>query len=176
MLVSRDWKESPALTKWWHNEPKLTLNQTPISLTVQYDFVKSIMAANHISYMKIFSDTMIILYILILADTVQDSTQWPSVTGKTFSKNNFTIICCDTLRLCVSPLAALWPLPNLWLTLWRRSSFWGSPLSDLINQKPSSQAAGSPSFSGCCCIVFFLSPSLHRYAALILLLHYQRTL
>lgn len=79
------------------------------------------------------------------------------------------LICCGTFGLCVSPLVALWPLPNLCLTLWRHSAFWGSPLSDLINHNTSSQAAGSPSFSGRCCIVFSLSLSLHRYAALILL-------
>lgn len=31
----------------------------------------------------------------------------------------FTPICCGTFRLFVSPLVALWPLLNLWLTLWR---------------------------------------------------------
>lgn len=35
---------------------------------------------------------------------------------------------CSTLILCVSPLVALWPLPNLWLTLWRHSRF-GEALS-----------------------------------------------
>lgn len=39
-------------------------------------------------------------------------------------KNNFTDICCGTFRLCVSPLVALWPLPNLWLTLWRHCILW----------------------------------------------------
>lgn len=89
------------------------------------------------------------------------------------SENIFTDICCGTFRLCVSPLVALWPIPNPCLTLWGHSAFWGSPLSDLIHHNTSSQAAGSPSFSGCRSIV---SPSLHRYAALILSFHSHRTL
>lgn len=87
--------------------------------------------------------------------------------GQRRLQDNFIELCYGIFRLCVSPLVALWPLPNPWVTLWRHSTFWGSPFSDLINHNTSTQAAGSPSFSGCC-IVFFLSPSLYRYAALIL--------
>lgn len=80
---------------------------------------------------------------------------------------------CSTLILCVSPLVALWPLPNLWLTLWRHSAIWGSPLSDLINHNISSQAPGSPSFSSGCCIVFFPSPSLRWCNTLFLLFYFS---
>lgn len=62
-------------------------------------------------------------------------------------------LCCATLRFCFSPLVALWPAANLWVTRLRHHAIWGSPFSHLINHNTSSQSAGSSSFCGCDCIV-----------------------
>lgn len=96
-----------------------------------------------------------------------------SLDRTAFPLDGITELCCATLRLCFSPLVALWPVPNLWVTPLRHHAIWGSPFSRLINHNTRIQAAGSSSFCGCYCIVSSTSifPSYSFFPTFFFSLH-----